>query len=1088
MPEPNKQADELRTAIAELEAQRSLLGDAVVRPAVAALRQQLAELHAPASKLAADEERKIVTILFADVSGFTALSEKLDPEDVRNLINACFERLVPIVKKFEGTVDKFMGDEIMALFGAPVAHENDPERALRATLEMMDAIAAFNREHATELDIHVGVNSGPVVAGHIGAQDRQDYSVMGDAVNLAARLGGASKNGEIYVGPNTYRQTAALFDFETLPPLKVQGKKKPIEIRRLIGLKAAPKPVRGIEGLRAPLVGRDNQLNEIRSAIDDVRKGTGGVLAIIGEAGLGKSRLVAEALQSVDVAWVEGRALSHTAGMSYWVARDLLRALLGMKSDAAPEQIEKALRRNLEETAAEKMPDLYPYLGRLLEIPLRNAMEEQVKFLTGEALQSRLLGAFQEYVRLRVARGPLILFWEDLHWCDPSSFCVLEMLLPVTKELPLLLLLAYRPDEDFVQKLQHQGFAAGAENCRVIELSPLTREQSGSLIQSLLQIENLPEKMRALILDRAEGNPFFLEELLRSLLDAGIVILERGRVVATGAIESVTVPETLQGVLMARIDRLAAENKRALQKAAVIGRVFQQRVLARLYEENSNPQRYLNDSLAELRHREFILSRAHKLSEEDEYIFKHAITHDVAYHSLLMARRKQLHGRVAEAIEMLFPNRLDEFSATLGYHFERAESPEKATHYLRRAAERAQATFANAEALGFYQSALRQAELLLVSSADKGLKNITAQIQESMGDIEHLTAQEQRARATYESALRSVPQNDVVWSSRLHRKQAKTWIIEREHEKAGQSYNEAEAVLQGNASSALEWQREWLQIQLDRMWLHYWRGETDQITALAGHIRPLVEQHATPLQSGNFFQGLTLMALRRDRYTANDETIANAQTSLAAIEESNVLPEIGHARFVLGFCYLWAGQFDPAEKWISDALQLTEKTGDTVLQSRCLTYLTVIHRRRGQIDGTRRYAEQSLSSAAATSMLEYIGMAKGNLAWVHLRNGDVVAAFEQACEGVEKLRATPQGHILLWVALWPLIGAAMARKQIGEAAKHMEELLIPPQMAIPADLEAQMRAAVDACKKNDQREANLHLKKATDLARDIGYL
>jgi tetratricopeptide (TPR) repeat protein len=200
------------------------------------------------------------------------------------------------------------------------------------------------------------------------------------------------------------------------------------------------------------------------------------------------------------------------------------------------------------------------------------------------------------------------------------------------------------------------------------------------------------------------------------------------------------------------------------------------------------------------------------------------------------------------------------------------------------------------------------------------------------------------------------------------------------------------------------------------------------------------------------------------------------------------LPEIGHARFVLGFCYLWAGKFDPAEKWLSDALRLTEKTGDTVLQSRCLTYLTVIHRRRGQIDGARRYAEQSLSSATTTSMVEYIGMAKGNLAWAHLRNGDVAAAFEQACAGVEKLRETPQGHILLWVALWPLIGAALAREQIGEVTKHMEQLLIPPQMAIPADLEAQMRAAVDAWKKNNQSEANLHLKKVADLAREIGYL
>ena len=1087
MPESNQKPDELSAAIAGLEAQRSLLGDSVVEPALAALRQQLAELHAPASELAAEEERKIVTILFADVSGFTALSENLDPEEVRNLINACFEQLVPIVKKYEGTVDKFMGDEIMALFGAPVAHENDPERALRAALEMMDAIGAFNREHTTELDIHAGVNTGPVVAGRVGAQDRQDYSVMGDAVNLAARLEGASANGEIYVGPNTYRQTAALFDFEALPPLKLQGKERPVEIYRLMGLKAAPKPVRGIEGLRAPLVGRDSALQEIRFAIGNVRQGKGSIVAVVGEAGLGKSRLIAEALQEADVAWAEGRALSHTAGMSYWVARDLLHAMLAMKSNATPEEIEKALRTNVEQIAPKKHSDLYPYLARMLEVPLHHAMEEQLKFLNSEALQSRILGAFQEYVRAHAARQPLILFWEDLHWCDPSSFRVLEMLLPVTRAAPLLLLLAYRPDEDFVQKLQQQDRADPAQSYRVIELSPLTHEQSGSLIQSLLKIENLPEKMRALILDRAEGNPFFLEELLRSLLDAGIIVLERGRALATRAIESASVPATLQGVLMARIDRLAAENKRALQKAAVIGRVFQQKVLARLYDANSSLHKRLNDSLAELRRREFI-QQAQKSLEEDEYIFKHAITHDVAYHSLLMARRRQLHKRVAEAIEALFPSRLDEFSATLGYHFEKADSREKAIHYLRRAAERAQATFANTEALAFYRSALKQIELLLASGGNDSLKVAAAQIEESIGDVEQLIGRQDEARAAYERALCRVPSHDVVWPSRLHRKTAKNWIVEREHEKAAQSYTEAETILQSSASATTEWQQEWLQIQLDRMWLHYWRGQVQEIVALAERIRSLVEDHATSLQRGNFFQGLTLMALRRDRYTAGEETIANAQTSLAAIEESNVLPEIGHARFVLGFSCLWAGKLDLADKWISDALKLTERTGDIVLRSRCLTYLTVIRRRRGDVGDAQNYAEQSLSSAITARMLEYIGMAKGNLAWVHLRNGDLSSAYQDACEGVEKLRGTPQGHILLWGALWTLIGVEMARGKSADAVEHAETLLIPPQMAIPTELETAVRSAVNAWKENDPAMADHHLKKAADLAKKIGYL
>ncbi len=267
MPNPDSKANELKAAIAGLEAQRTVLGDAVVESAITALRQQLDQLDSRSSPPTGTEERKLVTILFVDVSGFTALSEKLDPEEVRNLINACFDELVPVVQKYGGTIDKFIGDEIMAFFGAPAAHENDPERALRSALEMMMEISSFNQRHGTELNLHIGVNTGPVVAGAIGSQNRKDYSVMGDAVNLAARLEDASADGEIYVGPTTYRLTNSLFDFEPLHSLQLKGKAEHLSLYRLVGLKSAPKPTRGIEGLRSDLIGRQGQLQQVQQAL-----------------------------------------------------------------------------------------------------------------------------------------------------------------------------------------------------------------------------------------------------------------------------------------------------------------------------------------------------------------------------------------------------------------------------------------------------------------------------------------------------------------------------------------------------------------------------------------------------------------------------------------------------------------------------------------------------------------------------------------------------------------------------------------------------------------------------------------------------
>ena len=269
--------EKLSAAIASLESQRQLLGDAVVDSAIEALREDLTQLQTTSSSTG---ERKLVTIVFTDISGFTALAEKLDPEKVRELINTCFDWLVPVVQKYDGTIDKFIGDEIMAVFGAPVAHEDDAERALRAALEMMEALAAFNRANGTELGLHAGINTGLVVAGQVGGYDRRDYSVMGDAVNVAARLEDASSVGEIFVGPATYRLTKQLFDFESATPLTLKGKEAPVQVHRLLGAKAAPKSTRGIEGLRAPLIGRDKELNEIRQALAALGQGRGSTLAI----------------------------------------------------------------------------------------------------------------------------------------------------------------------------------------------------------------------------------------------------------------------------------------------------------------------------------------------------------------------------------------------------------------------------------------------------------------------------------------------------------------------------------------------------------------------------------------------------------------------------------------------------------------------------------------------------------------------------------------------------------------------------------------------------------------------------------------
>lgn len=1096
MSDLDEQVEKLNAAIAGLEAQRAALGDAVVDPALAALHQQLAQLEASSVESGATEERKIVTILFADVSGFTALAEKKEAEEVRSLINACFEYLVPVVQKYGGTIDKFIGDEIMALFGAPVAHEDDAERALRTALELMEAMAGFNRANGTDLNLHIGINTGPVIAGRIGAQDRHDYSVMGDAVNLAARLEDASPDGQIFVGPKTHHQTEGLFEFEKLPPLNLKGKQSAIEVYRLLGSSAASKRVRGIEGLHASLVGRKAELAEIHSALTAVRRGSGGIVAILGEAGLGKSRLVAEARAPVaaTVSWAEGRALSYTAGMSYWLAREILCSLLKVDAEEAPSKIEAALRASLEQKLPGKVDDVYPFLGRVLDISIEKRMEERVKFLPAETVQTRILQAFQDYVRAWAGHQALVLVWEDLHWCDPSSLRVFETLLPLTAEVPLLLLAAARPDEKSVTELLARTGEAYSANYRRIELSPLSRRESGSLIEQLLKIENLPEPMRDLILDRAEGNPFFLEELLRSLLDASLIVLEKGRIVPMREIQSVDIPETLQGVLMARIDRLEAENKAALQKASVIGRVFQQAVLALLYAEKSRREERLEGSLRELERREFIQSREQGTSEaaalqEDEYIFKHAITHDVAYNSMLVSRRKELHKLAAEAIEALFPDRLEELSATLGFHFERANAAEQAAHYLGRAAERAQANFANREAVAFYRSALAQIEPILKTRPDVGRQGIAGRLYEGLGDVLNLMGQHAAARADYDRARAVVPLDERVWHSRLYRKWGSSHAVQRHYEETARSLGLAgERLGLATDASSTAWWEEKVQIELERMFLYYWQGMASEMMELAAQVRPLMEERATPAQRGKFFQMLALSHLSRDRYLASEECLALAQLAASATEESADLPQIAYGRFVLGFAHLWRGNLNDAVETFEAALQLAERVGDLVIQARCLTYLIVAYRRAHQIEGIKRYAPRTLQLANQIGMVEYVAMVKASLAWVFWREGNSAEAETSAREALKLWHGMKDPYGFDWMALWPLIALAFSQEKMAEAIEAARALFGPNQHPLPQELTTITRQAIDHWEGNEREMALTDLAHAIEAAEKIGQL
>jgi ABC-type oligopeptide transport system substrate-binding subunit/class 3 adenylate cyclase len=698
---------QIEQAIAALEAQRASLGDAVVDASIATLRAKLAALgETGAAPPMMEGERKLVTVMFADLSGFTAMAERMDAEAVRDLMNACFEQLVPCVQKYGGAVDKFIGDEIMALFGAPVAHENDAERALRVALEMMDALAGFNAEHGTNLGLHFGINTGHVVAGGIGTQGRQTYSVMGDAVNLASRLEDASERGEVLVGPDTHRLTAPLFEFEAREPIRVKGKTEPVAVYRLLAPKTIPGPLRGIAGVESPLVGREAELRVLAEAVERVQAGVGGIVTLVGEAGIGKSRLVTEVRRGMAITpvhWVEGRCLSYGASIAYLLWLDVLRGLLGVTPEAAPAAVGDVLCGRVQAVCPGRSEEVTPFLTRLMSLPPTADDEAALRGVEGEDLKRATFRAVETLLAGAAAQRPLVVVCEDLHWADPTSIELLEYLLPLTDHAPLLLMCAFRPEtEHGCWRIKETAARLYRHRHADVWLDPLSAAESETLVDNLLRVEDLPAALRARILSAAEGNPFYVEEIVRSLMESGAIAYDTagGRWQAVGDVAGIAIPDTLHGVLMARIDRLHEETKRVLQLASVIGRVFLYRVLKAIAEE----ERALDAHLLTLQRGQLIRERARL--PELEYIFKHHLTQEAAYDSLLKKERRLYHRQVAEALERLFPDRLEEQLGWLAHHWERAEEPEKAVGYLLRAGDQARSAYAHAEAIGFYERAL----------------------------------------------------------------------------------------------------------------------------------------------------------------------------------------------------------------------------------------------------------------------------------------------------------------------------------------------------------------------------------------------
>jgi predicted ATPase/class 3 adenylate cyclase/DNA-binding CsgD family transcriptional regulator len=649
-------------------------------------------------------ERKLVTVLFVDIAGYTALGAEQGEEALFALMDDLYELLIHEVHRYEGTVNELTGDGLVAFFGAPLAVEQAPQRAVRAALALQEAVAQFSvqAEHArgVRLQLRVGINTGPVIVGTVGNNLRMDYKAIGNTVNLAARMEQTAAPGTVQLTEHTYKLVAGYFDCDDLGPTSIKGLAGKVRVYRVMGERGARARIdvareRGF----TRLVGRERELELLRHCFELAQGGRGQAVSIIGDAGLGKSRLLYEFRQTLagaDCAWLDGRCQPYGAALAYLPVIELLKQSFQIDLRDRGEDIRRKVTDRLAQlgTALEAAA---PYLLHLL------AAETQGDLLVGpspEAVKHQTFEALRGLVSESAAHRPLILTIEDLHWADTTSVEFLAFLLEHIAGARVLLVCTYRPD--------FASLWSGKSYHSVITLPPLAPSEGRQMLIALLGTPHIQDELAALVLDKADGVPFFLEELVKALQETGSIEQHEGQWRLTAQATDTPVSDSVEEVLMARVDRLSEGAKSVLQMGAVIGREVSGELLR---EIAGLPEWELTTHLAALTKAELLYARG--LPPQTTYLFKHALTQEVAYRSLLTSRRRDLHYRVAVTLETLFPDRLEEYYGQLAYHYYEAAQENqvaKAVEYAVRAGERYMALPAYAEAVRFYNMALQALE------------------------------------------------------------------------------------------------------------------------------------------------------------------------------------------------------------------------------------------------------------------------------------------------------------------------------------------------------------------------------------------
>ncbi len=967
--------------------------------------------------VSAEADRRLATVLFADLSGFTSLSERLDPEDVRALQTDLFDAMRTVLERHDAFIEKFIGDAVVAVFGAPVAHEDDPERALRAALEMHACVDALNarwrKRLGQSLELHIGVNTGRVVAGHMGTKAGAAYAVTGDAVNVAARLQAAAGPAQTLVSRNTYTLTQYTFDFEPAGAISLKGKSAPIAAFRLLGSGSGEQTGRGLEthGLQAPLVGREDELAQMLDAFVRVQGGRAQVLSVVGDAGIGKTRLVDEFLERLDadanateITVRRTTCTSHTA-QPYRVLATFIREGYGILPDDPLEVARKKIENGMRQlgAAAEEIASVAPLLGYVLGM---HTLEE-LREIEPERLNRQILQMLRTVLDRRLSKGPLVLVVEDLQWADAASVEGLRLVADWLHNRRLLLLFTYRPAFDA------RTLETGRATHTTFRLSPLSSAEIDSILSSFFGAAAqacFSASLHEQVVRQAGGNPFYLEEMVRGLIADGVLVKEQGAWTCRAADTVIEVPATLEGLLLSRVDRLPAAAKRCLQEAAVLGPVFDLELLRAVAGEVCGPTLITSLCADEL------LEPAEPTSAEtpeerrrdQRYRFTHSIVRDVVYQNLLLRRRTDLHGRAGRALEQIHAGRaapLDALEA-LGLHFSQSDDPVKGARYLVAAGDWARGVYANDDAVRLYERALHT-----LRACEACERSEVLDVCERLGDLLGPIGRRAEALAHYE-AVRSAAktQSDAVREARLLRKLAGLHWDAGERERSLGCLRDGLSLLEGRED---ELELAHLYQEMGRLafrsgdnagavaWAERALGQAERAAARPGAgADEHRENHAAIAHALNTL-GAALARLGKP-----EDAVTHIERSVSVAQEAGLLQAACRSYANLGVLY---ATLDPgrAVDTCLTGLESAKKIGDLGFQSRLYANLAVAYcalTNQCDVEGLRA-AQAAIDLDRQLGQIDHLAVPLIVLGQIYQCHGDPNAAlryYEEAQQLAEE--------------------------------------------------------------------------------------